>query len=105
MADAHVTLKRQHPLATLDHTITVRGLATNETLSGTPTVTAAAGLTVGSNPAPAISGTNAVVFWLSGGTAGQTYQGEIVVGTNQSRTPVITWEIEIIDLSPAVEAS
>lgn len=100
MADAHVTLKRQHPAADLDHVVTVRGLATSETLTGTPTVTPGTGLTVKSDPAPAISGGNVVVFWLTGGTAGQTYQGEIRCGTNQGRSVVITWDIEIRDLSP-----
>lgn len=100
MADAHVTLRRQHPLADLDHAVTVRGLATSEQLTGTPTVTAGTGITVKASPAPALSGTTIVVFWLTGGAAGQTYQGEISVGTNQGRTVVITWDIQILDLSP-----
>ena len=100
MPDAHVTLRRQHPLADLDHAVTVLGLATGETLTGTPTVTASTGITVKSSPAPAISGGNIVVFWLTAGSAGQVYQGEIRCGTNQGRAVVVTWDMQILDLAP-----
>ncbi len=102
MADAHVVLKPQHPLASLDHAVTVEGLAVGETLTGTPTVSAQTGLTVGSSPPPAISGvgSNIITFFLSGGTSGRRYEGELRCGTNQGRTPVITWEILIYDQSP-----
>ncbi len=102
MADAHVTLKPQHPSASLDHAVTVQGLAVGETLSGTPTVTPETGLTVGTSPAPVIGGaaSNVVTFWLSGGTSGRRYQGEIRCATSGSRTVVITFDILIYDRSP-----
>jgi len=98
----HVVLDTQHPLALLDHAITVQGLADGETLTGTPTVSAQTGLTVGTSPPPAISGaaSNIVTFFLSGGTSGRRYEGEIRCSTNQGRAPVITWEILIYDQSP-----
>lgn len=80
--------------------VTVLGLATSEQLSGTPTVVAGTGITVKGSPAPAISGGNVVVFWLTGGTAGQVYQGEIRCGTNQGRTIVVSWDIHVLDLAP-----
>lgn len=102
MADAHVTLKPQHPSALFDHAVTVQGLATGETLTGTPTVTAQTGLTVASSPAPAISGasSNVITFWLSGGTSGRRYEGEIRCGTSGNRTVVVTFTILIYDRAP-----
>lgn len=102
MADTHVTLARQHPLALFDHTVTVDGLADDETLTGTPTVTVQTGMTVGSSPGPAISGaaSNVVVFWLSGGVSGTRYDGEIRCPTSGGRVVVVTFDILIFDRSP-----
>lgn len=102
MADAHVTLAAQHPSAVLNHAVTVSGLATGETLSGTPTVTPQSGLTVAASPAPAVTGaaSNTVTFTLSGGVSGRKYEGEIRCGTSNSNTVVITWDILIYDRAP-----
>lgn len=102
MADVHVTLTPQHPMASLDHAVTVSGLAASETLTGSPTVAVQAGMTVGASPAPVVAGagSNVVVFWLSGGVSGRRYEGEIRCATNQNRTVVITFDVLVYDRSP-----
>ena len=98
-----IALEPQHPSASLDHALDFTSyLATGDTLTGTPTVTAAAGLTVhnGSDkPGPAIVGTT-VVFWLSGGTAGTQYNGACAFETKDGREDVAEWQIQIIDPTP-----
>lgn len=94
-----VVLRGQHPGDVLDHAIDCADwLATGDALS-TVAVAADAGITVGSSPAPAISGTS-VVFWLSGGTTGTTYNVQVTITTTGGRTKVIDCTIEIEDPTP-----
>jgi hypothetical protein len=73
------------PTAVLDYALDWSlWLQTGETLS-TATVTPSAGITVQGSPAPGISGTK-VVWWMGGGTAGQTYVVTVTVTTSQGRT-------------------
>lgn len=94
-----VILRGQHPSDMLDHAIQLGDwLATGDALL-TVAVVADAGITVGSAPAPAISGTD-VVLWLSGGTSGTTYDVQVTVTTTGGRTKVIDCTIEISDPTP-----
>ena len=103
---ADVQLDGQHPLEVIDHALDFRGqIPTGDTLTGTPSVSVATGLTLtpSGRPAPTIVGTT-VVFWLSGGTSGTTYQGEVRVGTDGGRTLVGNFQIEIVDPAADVTA-
>jgi hypothetical protein len=49
------------------------------------------------SPAPAISGTNAVVFWLQGGNIGEEYLVAVVVTTSQGRTYTGVLNLQILE--------
>jgi hypothetical protein len=69
-------------------------LASGETIS-TSTVTAASGLTVDSSSI--VSSSTAVVCWLSGGTAGQSYTVTNRVVTSGGRTDERTITVKVTD--------
>ena len=69
-------------------------LATGETIS-TSTVTATSGLTVDSSSI--VSGSTAVVAWLSGGTAGQAYEVTNRIVTSGGRTDERTITLKVTD--------
>lgn len=96
-----IMLREQHPGDVLDHAVGFASwLADGDTLTGTPTVTAGAGIVVGSPaPATAIDGDD-VVFWLSGGTSGETYDIEVTANTTGGRTKVVDCQITITDPTP-----
>ena len=86
---------------------TLYGLASGETLTGTPTLSASSGITVAS---PAVNtgtftnrkkGTVAigkgVQFTLSGGTAGTDYYVDVSCGTTNSQTLVVRCPVEVRD--------
>lgn len=69
-------------------------LASGETIS-TSTVTAASGLTVDSSSI--VSSSTAVIAWLSGGTAGQSYTVTNRVVTSGGRTDERTITVKVTD--------
>lgn len=95
---ATIQFREQHPDDVLDHVVGFATWLDGDTLTGTPTVTAGAGLTT-DTPAPAIDGDD-VVLWVSGGTSGTTYDVEVKVSTTGGRTKVVDCQIAIIDPTP-----
>jgi hypothetical protein len=93
-----IQLQEQHPGDILDHAIAFADWLDGDDLS-TVAVTVQSGLTLGSSPAPAISGDD-VVFWLRGGTTGTTYAVQVTVTTTGGRTRVIDCQIAITDPTP-----
>lgn len=95
-----VVLEGKHPAEVVDYALDFAGwLVGEETLATLTSCTATTGLTVGSSPAAAISG-DTVVFWLTGGTSGTTYQVAVVVVTSGGRTLVADAEITVTDPTP-----
>lgn len=95
-----VEMEGKHPSEVVDYALDFDDwLVGAETLSTLTSCTAGAGITVGSSPAPAISGTT-VVFWLSGGTSGTTYNVQVVVVTSGGRTLVADASITVTDPTP-----
>lgn len=96
-----ITLKEQHPLDDLDHAVDfVDWLNTGDTLASC-VVTVTSGITLGTaTKAPAISGTD-VVFWLTGGTAGQEYYVQVTAETAGGRRKTVDGSILIIDPTPS----
>lgn len=95
-----VVLEGKHPSEVVDYSLDFDDwLVGAETIATLTSCTAATGITVGSSPAPAISGTT-IVFWLSGGTSGTAYLGETVIVTSGGRTLVADWQITVTDPSP-----
>lgn len=89
----------KHPSDVLDYAVAfATWLETGDSLS-TVSVSADAGITVGSSPAPAIDGTD-VVLWLSGGTTGTTYDVQVTVTTDGGRTKVVDCQITVTDPTP-----
>lgn len=99
MATTVQILDSQHPDAKLDHALSFSTwLETGDTLN-TVTASVSTGINLGDGstaPAPAISG-NDVVFWLHGGTSGQTYTGQVDITTAEGRSETVEWQITIID--------
>ena len=93
-----IQLREQHPGDVLDHAVQFADWLDTDELS-TVAVTVSAGITLGSSPAPAISGDD-VVFWLSGGTTGTTYFAQVTVTTTGGRTRVVDCQIPITDPTP-----
>jgi hypothetical protein len=72
------------PNARLDFAVSWTDWLGTDTIS-TSTWTADAGITIESTPAPSLDGAKTVV-WLSGGTAGQSYQVTNRITTAAGRT-------------------
>jgi hypothetical protein len=103
---APVQLDGQAPTEVTDHALNFADqIPTGDSLTGSPTVVVASGITLtpSTKPAPAVSGTT-VVFWLSGGTHGTTYEGRVTVATTNGRTLVAGFLIAVIDPAPNVPA-
>ena len=101
---APVQLDGQAPTEELDHALDFAAqLPSGDSLTGTPTVVVGSGITLtpSGRPAPAISGTT-VVFWLTGGTTGTTYEGRVTVTTANARILVGGFQIAIADPVPSV---
>lgn len=92
-----LTLKEQHPLDDLDHSVAFSSwLSSGDTLSSC-VVTVSSGLTLGTaTKAPVATGAN-VVFWLSGGEAGKEYFVQVLAETSQGRRKTVDGSITIID--------
>lgn len=94
-----IQLQSQHPGDVLDHAVSFTSwLDTGDALTGSPVVVVQSGLTLtpSGRPAPAIAGAD-VVFWLSGGVSGTTYNVELTVATTGGRTRVVDCAIAITD--------
>lgn len=101
---APVQLDGQAPTEILDHALDFSAqIPSGDSLTGTPTVAVGSGITLtpSGKPSPVISGTT-VVFWLTGGTSGTTYEGEATVATTNGRTLVAGFQIAITDPAPGV---
>jgi hypothetical protein len=101
---APVQLDGQAPTEVLDHALDFASqIPTGDSLTGSPTVVVASGITLtpSGKASPAVSGTT-VVFWLSGGTHGETYEGQATVATTNGRTLVAGFLIAVIDPAPNV---
>lgn len=95
-----VVFEGQTPAENLDHAADFTGwLPGSDTLASITTVTATAGITVGSSPAPTIAG-NTVVLWLTGGTSGASYDITIKVLTTAGRVLEMDGRITITDPTP-----
>jgi len=91
-----IQFRDQHPGDELDHAVEFGTWLGDDTLS-TLAVTIDSGITLGSSAkAPAISGTD-VVLWLSGGASGTTYDGEVTVTTAGLRTKVQAFRVAVTD--------
>lgn len=92
-----IVLDGKHPGELVDYAPDfVDQLVGAEILQTLTSCTVGTGLTLGSSPAPAISGST-VVFWVSGGTHGQTYRVTITVVTSGGRILVMVGEITVTD--------
>jgi len=95
-----IQLREQHPGDNLDHAVAFADWLDGDELTGSPGVVAQPGITLGTGgKAAAISGDD-VVFWLSGGTSGTTYNVEVTVTTTGGRTRVVDCQIAITDPTP-----
>ena len=96
-----LTLKEQHPLDELDHSVAFSSwLSSGDTLSSC-VVTVSSGLTLDTaTKAPVATGAN-VVFWLTGGTPGEEYFVQVTAQTSQGRRKTVDGSITIIDPTPA----
>lgn len=96
-----IQLREQHPGDVLDHAVAFADWLDTDELTGSPAVVVSAGITLtpAGKPAPAISGDD-VVFWLSGGTTGTTYNVEVTVTTTGGRTRVVDCQITVTDPTP-----
>lgn len=97
-----VQLEAKHPGEIVDYTLDfVRWLVGTETLSGSPSVSVSAGITLtpDGRAAPAIVGSK-VVFWLGGGVHGQTYVVQVAVTTSGGRALVADAAILVTDPTP-----
>jgi hypothetical protein len=96
-----IALDAKHPSDVVDYPLNCAPwLADAETLSSVA-VTVGAGLTLtpsGTSP-PAISGA-LVVFWIGGGTSGQTYNVQVTLTTSGGRTLVVDASIAVTDPTP-----
>lgn len=83
MAFPLATIPAKDPTAILDYAFDFTAwLATNETITSA-TVTVPTGITLYQ---PASPSNGVVTFWLSGGSAGNSYLIECEIQTNQGRT-------------------
>jgi hypothetical protein len=97
-----VELDGKHPLEVVDYPLEFDDqLVGAETISAITSVTVTTGLTLtpSGKPSPAISG-DAVVFWVGGGTHGETYTVQVVITTSGGRTLVADASITVTDPTP-----
>ena len=102
-----VEIPGKHPLEEVDVGVPLSGwLMEGETVSSfdlvwEPGIT----LTPENRPSPAISNAGLFVFWLGGGTAGATYQGEVRFRSSEGRFLVVSMIIRVVNPTPQVPAS
>lgn len=97
-----IYLDAKHPAEVVDYPLDFAGwLVGAETLTGTPSVTVDAGITLtpAGKAAPAILGSR-VVFWLGGGTHAQTYRLQVAVSTSGGRELVVDASLQVVDPTP-----
>jgi len=100
-----VLLPAKHPREELDYRIPFGPwLAAGETIPSTPSIDVQTGLTLtpAGRPAPTMADGTDLVFWLGGGTAGASYELEILATTTAGRKLVVSCSIEVVDPTPAV---
>jgi hypothetical protein len=95
-----VALEGKHPSEIVDYSIDLTPwLPAGDTVSTITGVTATAGLTIASSPAPAVA-SGILTFWVTGGVNGTTYFIQVVFVTVGGRTLVVDLQLTVTDPTP-----
>lgn len=90
-------LEPKHPDEIVDYPISLSPwVPTGDSATIVNGVTASSGLTILNSPAPAITN-NILIFWVSGGTHGATYNIEVRFSTTGGRSFVADFQLTVHD--------